>query len=234
LPAPLPYHCTNAEEAQQDGGCLLGLLPLSIPKRCTTNYLLAAVECAARETASSFLLPLPAPAATSDARREPPPHQHRFDPLVTSWSSRFPFFCCLRRPLPLLAWMGSLALSICSLSWGGWVWVWVWLCEKKKPNTGLSSMESGGASPPWGGEGKKPDAAVVVRKRTRRHLPLQNVCGARCVSRTCVIVGSKQAFLFRGITDFPHLLLLETCAFGTRLWASLVYDVCLFGPGSGW
>ena len=34
-----------------------------------------------------------------------------------------------------------------------------------------------------------------------------------------------------GHHDFPHLLLLETCAFGTRLWASLVYDVCLFGPG---
>ena len=35
-------------------------------------------------------------------------------------------------------------------------------------------------------------------------------------------------------SEFPHFLLLETCAFGTRLWASLVCDVCLLGPSSSW
>jgi hypothetical protein len=35
-------------------------------------------------------------------------------------------------------------------------------------------------------------------------------------------------------SEFPHFLLLETCAFGPGFGASLMCDVCLCGPVSSW
>jgi len=61
-PSSFRNHCTKAEDAYHDGGCLLRLLPLPTPVHCTTC---AATTSGARETASSLLLPMPAPASTS-------------------------------------------------------------------------------------------------------------------------------------------------------------------------